>query len=169
MEHRWFTAASPPCLIYFPKNYVLSPPSPSDQRTKLNTVRPALRPGFECLMVLDLTLWLSLHITVTFPRPGLRGVCSLGIKECTHTPRLKVNFVSLIVECSISEFSQPTPVVAFRPVSRRCKGRNSLSEWLAPFHGSKSDRISMSMWPAFKETPLRIGRREYHSAGTHQT
>ncbi|PYH36605.1 uncharacterized protein BO87DRAFT_226488 [Aspergillus neoniger CBS 115656] len=120
VEHRWFTAASPPCLIYFPKNYVLSPPSPSDQRTKLYTVRPALRPGFECLMVLDLTLWLSLHITVTFPRPGLRGVCSLGIKECTHTPR-----------------SKPTPVVAFRPVSRRCKGRNSLSEWLAPFHGSQ--------------------------------
>ncbi|OJI87125.1 hypothetical protein ASPTUDRAFT_518239 [Aspergillus tubingensis CBS 134.48] len=83
--------------------------------------------------------------------------------------KVKVNFVSLIVECSISDFSQPTPVVAFRPVSRRCKGRNSLSEWLAPFHGSKSDRISMSMWPAFKETPLRIGRREYHSAGTHQT
>ncbi|OJZ92697.1 hypothetical protein ASPFODRAFT_40136 [Aspergillus luchuensis CBS 106.47] len=146
VEHRWFTAASPPCLIYFLKNYVLSPPSPSDQRTKLNTLRAALRPGFECLMVLDLTLCGFLS------RPGLGGVCSLGIKECTHTPRLK-----------------PTPVVAFRPVSRRCKGRNSLSEWLAPFHGSKSDRISMSMWPAYKETAPHLGEESITCAGTHQT
>ncbi|RDH33066.1 hypothetical protein BDQ94DRAFT_37289 [Aspergillus welwitschiae] len=37
--------------------------------------------------------------------------------------KVKVNVVSFIIECSISDFSRPTPVVAFHPVTRRCKGR----------------------------------------------
>lgn len=73
----------------FLRTKVLSHLSPSDQRNKIEYCPTSLATGFKCLMLHDLILCGFLHLTAAFPRPGLGGVCSPGIKECTYTPRLK--------------------------------------------------------------------------------